>query len=81
MLAAAVACLPILASGSRIDRWEGALFLASHVAWTAYLLLRATAHDDLPAFSAVMLAFVLPLTAVTLGILGWRAVRERGGPT
>ncbi len=76
MLATAVACLPILASGGRIDRWEGALFLAYYVAWTAYLLLRATAHDDLPAFSATMLIFVLPLTVVTLGILGWRAVRE-----
>lgn len=79
MLAAAVACLPILASGARIDRWEGALFLAYYGAWTAYLLLRATAHDDLPAFSATMLVFVLPLTVVTLGILGWRAVRESRG--
>lgn len=80
MLAAAVACLPILASGARIDRWEGALFLAYYGAWTAYLLLRATAHDDLAAFSAVMLAFVLPLTGVTLGIVAWRTVRDRGRP-
>ncbi|MDX1661282.1 MAG: calcium/sodium antiporter [Gemmatimonadota bacterium] len=79
MLAAAVACLPILASGARIDRWEGALFLAYYGAWTAYLLLRATAHDTLPAFSAAMLAFVLPLTAVTLAIVAWRSWRDRGG--
>lgn len=76
MLATAVACLPILASGARIDRWEGALFLAFYVAYSAYLLLRATAHDHLPAFSAVMLAFVLPLTVVTLAIVAWRAARE-----
>jgi len=46
-------------------------------AYTAYLVLAAQQHDALPDFSAVMEAFVLPLTAVTLAIVGWRAWRRR----
>jgi cation:H+ antiporter len=77
MIAVALACLPIFASGARIARWEGALFLCYYIAYTAYLVLAARQHDALPAFSAVMEAFVLPLTAVTLAVVGWRAWRRR----
>jgi len=73
MIAVAVACLPIFASGARIARWEGALFLFHYVAYTAYLVLRAQQHDALPAFSAIMQAFVLPLAVVTLAVMAWRA--------
>ena len=76
MIAVAVACLPIFASGATIARWEGALFLFFYVAYTSYLVLAAQQHDALPAFSAVMQAFVLPLTAVTLAVVGWRAWRR-----
>ncbi len=77
MIAVAVACLPIFASGAAIARWEGALFLFFYVAYTAYLVLAAQQHDALPAFSTVMQLFVLPLTAITLAVVGWRAWRER----
>lgn len=77
MLAVAVACLPIFAHGSAIFRWEGLLFLGGYLAYTAYLILDATGHDALPAYSGVMEAFVLPLVGVTLAVLGWRAWRER----
>jgi len=73
MIAVAVACLPIFASGATIARWEGALFLFFYVAYTSYLVLAAQQHDALPAFSAAMRVFVLPLTAVTLAVVGWRA--------
>jgi cation:H+ antiporter len=76
MVAVAIACLPIFASGARIDRWEGLLFLAYGAAYTAYLVLDARQHDALPAFSAAMGAFVIPLTVVTLAVVGWRS---RGG--
>jgi cation:H+ antiporter len=76
MIAVALACLPIFASGATIARWEGALFLFYYVAYTAYLVLAAQQHDALPAFSSVMEAFVLPLTAVTLAVVGWRAWRR-----
>jgi cation:H+ antiporter len=75
MLAVSVACLPIFASGAQIARWEGVVFLAYYVAYTAYVVLAAQQHDALPAFSAVMEAFVLPLTAITLVVVSWRAWR------
>ncbi|MGE3840800.1 MAG: calcium/sodium antiporter [Vicinamibacterales bacterium] len=76
MIAVAVACLPIFASGARIARWEGAVFLFYYVAYTAYLVLRAQQHDALSAYSAIMQAFVLPLAVITLAVMGWR-VRAR----
>jgi cation:H+ antiporter len=78
MLAVAVACLPIFFRAHRIARWEGLLFLAYYVAYTAYVILAAQSHDALPAYSAVMLEFVIPLTAVTIGVVTWRA--WRAGP-
>lgn len=75
MLAVSVACLPIFFTGTVITRWEGALFLGYYAAYTLYLILDATQHDALPAFSMMMMAFVIPLTAVTILILVARAVR------
>ena len=75
MLAAAVACLPIFVTGHRIDRWEGGLLVVYYVAYLLFTLLAAAHHDALPALSAVMLAFVVPLTAITLGIVWSRELR------
>jgi cation:H+ antiporter len=77
MVAAAVACLPIFFTGHLIARWEGALFLGYYLAYTLYLVLAATSHAGLPAFSAAMTWFVLPLTAVTLVVATVRAARQR----
>lgn len=66
MIAAAVACLPIFFTGQVVARWEGALFLGYYGAYMGYLLLAATQHDALSAFSTVMWGFVFPLTALTL---------------
>jgi cation:H+ antiporter len=72
MIATALACLPIFATGYRIDRWEGFLMLAYYFAYLAFVLLNASGHDALPAFSAVMMGFVIPLTVVTLAVVAWR---------
>jgi cation:H+ antiporter len=76
MFAAAVACLPIFFTGHRIARWEGLLFLGYYGAYVAYLILAAASHDALPRFSAIMLSYVLPLTAVTLAVTVLRALRQ-----
>jgi len=69
MLATAIALLPIAFTGFVIARWEGALFVALYVTYTAYLVLAATEHDALEGFTDVMLWFVLPLLALTLAVV------------
>lgn len=75
MIAVGVACLPIFFTGHSISRWEGAVFLGYYVAYVAYVVLAAQQHDALPAFSAVMEWFVLPLTAVTVGVVLLRTLQ------
>ena len=77
MLAVAFACLPILITGREIARWEGAVFLGYYAAYTAWLVLQAQRHDSLPAFSGVMLGYVMPLTVITLVV---SLVRHNGPP-
>jgi cation:H+ antiporter len=83
MVAVAIVCLPVFYRGARINRWEGALFLALYAAYTLYLILRATGHDALPGYGAVMGRFVLPLLALALVWLAWRQWRagRRGSET
>jgi cation:H+ antiporter len=80
MIAVAVACLPIFFTGYLIARWEGALFLLYYAAYTAYLVLAATDHPARDVLQTAMVAFVLPLTVVTLAVVSvrtWRARTER----
>lgn len=67
MLATTVACFPIFFSGFTVARWEGGVFLGYYVAYTLFLIFKATEHDLLAPFSAVFFEFVVPLTV--LGIL------------
>lgn len=78
MIAVAFAALPILFTGYSIARWEGVVFVGYYAAYTTYLVLDAADHAALPAFGAAMLWFAMPLTVLTLGIVGVRAF-SRGG--
>ena len=75
MLAAFLACLPVLLTGREIVRWEGALFLVCYAAYTTYLVLAAQRHTGTQAFADAMLWFVLPLCAVTATVL-WTQRRK-----
>lgn len=77
MVAVTLACLPIFFSDYAIARWEGLLFFAYYLAYTTYLVLNSAQHEALPAFSAVMLWFALPLTGLTLAIVATRQRRRR----
>ncbi len=79
MVATSFACLPIFVTGHRIVRLEGLLFFGYYVAYTAFLVMDTARHDALPAYSALMLQFVLPLTLITLGIVLYRAVTRDSG--
>lgn len=72
MLAATLACLPVLLTGREIARWEGAIFVGYYFAYAAYLILAAQQHAVLASYSDIMLSFVIPLTVVTLVALTLR---------
>ena len=80
MLAVALACLPVFLTGRQIARWEGGVFLGYYAAYVAYLILAAQQHQALPAFSGVMLSFVVPLTVVTLVVVLIRRPAAAGEP-
>ena len=69
MVAVALALLPIAFTGLRIARWEAGLFVLLYAAYVTYLLMDSAEHAALPRYSTVMLAFVLPITALTLIVL------------
>lgn len=77
MIAVSVACLPVFFLDFRIARWEGALFFGYYIAYTLFLILEATRHDALSTYSFIMLAFVIPITVVTLVVLVVRYIRSR----
>jgi cation:H+ antiporter len=77
MIAVAFACLPFFARGFMIPRWEGLLFLLYYVAYTVYLMLDAKKHAAKTDFSWVMATFVMPLTALTLVLVGLRVFGGR----
>lgn len=77
MLAACFACIPIFTSGREIARWEGGVFFGYYVAYVCYLILASQNHDALGAYSAVMMVFVIPLTAITLVVMMLRRASPR----
>ena len=79
MLAVAVACLPIFADGFILRRWQGAVFLSYYVGYLVWLGLDAAEHDLQSAFSSLMLYFAVPLTALTVIVVAYRAIGQRRG--
>jgi cation:H+ antiporter len=73
MTAVAIACLPIFFSGYSIDRWEGGLFVTYYAIYTGYLIMHSSGAPWLGAMQQAMLTFVLPLTILTLLVIGVRA--------
>lgn len=75
MIAVAVACLPIFFTGHLIARWEGGLFFGYYLAYTGYLIAGAVLPDLGRTYGFVLVAFVIPLTAITLAIGAVRSLR------
>ncbi len=72
MVAAAFACLPLMAWDHKLDRWEGGVFLTYYGAYLLFLTLDATGHRAKDPFALIMVAFVLPLTAITIATIAYR---------
>jgi len=77
MTAVAVACLPVFFMGNRLDRWEGTVFFGYYIAYTTYLVLDAWQHTALNDFVSAMVGFVLPLTALTVGVMLFRYLHQQ----
>jgi len=76
MVAVAVVCLPIFLTGSRIRRWEGALFLSYYVAYTLFVVIAATNEDVDRNLSNPLIYGVIPLTLLALFL----SFYQDGGP-
>ncbi|MCA8996344.1 MAG: calcium/sodium antiporter [Planctomycetaceae bacterium] len=77
MLAVAIACFPIFATGHEIARWEGVLFVSYAVFYTTYLILNASQADSIELFRVGLWGFVIPLTLITLAISIWRSAQRQ----
>ncbi|WP_436885783.1 calcium/sodium antiporter [Nocardiopsis dassonvillei] len=77
MVAVALVLLPIALTGLDVSRWEGALLVGFYVAYIAYLVLEATGNAVLGTYSAAMLWFVIPLTALWLTVVTVGELKRR----
>ncbi|MDS2173868.1 calcium/sodium antiporter [Nesterenkonia sp. CL21] len=79
MLATALVLLPLAFTGQAISRWEGALLVALYASYVAYLVMAASHHAVLGPFSAAMVWFVLPVTALwIIALVGYEVGLRHG---
>jgi cation:H+ antiporter len=78
LVAAAIACLPIIFWDRTLDRWEGALFVVFYLAYLAFLVLDGTDRLVADPLAVAIGVFVAPLGALTLlvGLAKQRAKRK-----
>ena len=76
MIAVAFACLPVFFTGHLIARWEGGLFFAYFLVYTAYLIVAETTPEITRTFALIIGGIALPLTVVTL-VVAVARVRKR----
>lgn len=76
MVVVAVATLPIFFKGI-VTRLEGGLFLGYYLAYAFYTVLVASQHDAIGTFNTIMLAFVAPLTVLTMVTIFYLEIRAR----
>lgn len=69
MVGAALICLPILLSGTRIARGEGAVLVLFYVTYMVYLGLHTADHGFQEEFGILALGVVLPLSLAVAGAL------------
>ncbi len=77
LVAVAIACLPVVSWDHKLSRWEGAMFVAYYGAYVTFLVLDSTGHRAADPFALVMIAFVLPLTVITLATAVYRQRHHR----
>lgn len=76
MLAAAVACIPVLVTDHILRRWEGLVFLGYYVAYIAFLVLDAADHDASDDLVRYVGWIAIPLTLITFATVAVRHLRR-----
>jgi cation:H+ antiporter len=83
MIVVAAACLPVVASGRRIDRWEGLLLLTGYALYVTYLFLAARQDPGLTSYVWWTTRVVRPVLLVAFAgpvlLQGLRGLEEEGG--
>ncbi len=79
MVAVAIACLPIFFARHTIARWQGAVFVTYYIIYVVYVVLAMKQHDALQTLDTIMVEFVLPITALTFGVIAFRNVKASTG--
>jgi len=74
MVAAALACLPILYTGHLVSRREGVLLVAFYVAYLGYLVLVAVEDPAAADVGRILILGAVPAAGV---VLAWLALRQR----
>jgi len=81
MVGAALICLPIFISGTRIARGEGAILVTYYLTYMVYLGLHTADHGLQEEFGIVALGVVLPLSMAAAGALYARSsAQKKTGP-
>ena len=76
MIAVAAACLPVFFVGHVISRWNGVMFFAYYIAYTASFVIAETIPGYHRTYALIMLGLVIPLTVITLLTGVVRSMRE-----
>ncbi|MEW4487178.1 calcium/sodium antiporter [Thalassoglobus sp. JC818] len=77
MVAVAVACLPIFFTGHLISRWEGILFFAYYMIYTASMVIPTVVPEFERTFEYVIFGIVIPLTLITMAVGVYRSISTK----
>jgi len=75
MMAAALVCVPVVATGFLVTRREGLLLVGYYAMYVGFLVLSATGHAALEPYTWIAVVVVLPLTLAALALASFRAAR------
>jgi cation:H+ antiporter len=77
MIIVAIACVVVFFTGLVISRWEGLLFLAYYVAYTAYLVIKESPDGNTSFLTNSILYGLVPITLLALIISVVYDIRTR----
>ncbi|MEM6252252.1 MAG: calcium/sodium antiporter [Cyanobacteria bacterium P01_D01_bin.156] len=73
MIGVAIMCFPICFNDNLVSRWEGLLLLVYYLAYTLYLVMKTTEHDNTVMFGAALMYVIVPMTILGLTMITLRS--------